>query len=268
MLGSNPELLRLWHWQLDALTTWIDLIYNRLDLIYSRLDLIHKKYRYAVPVSKNKYGTGSWLSWVPYLSYCRVLGPDPDYLELLDPDLDPALKIENLFLYISKKMPDSPSRFSITNISANSKPKSELNTKIERGLLPWRSKRRRASSERNQEMSASASPLSPPAEDTDAVSEAQAWCANEKISAASMSRIMPVSAVSSPVSPWYPCTRPGSPVPLFLKLKIRTHIWIRTHFRIRSGSAAVQNNRQMRYSKRKKCATNCFWTLQLMVKLG
>ncbi len=34
-------------------------------------------------------------------------------------------------------------------------------------------------------MSASASPLSPPAEDTDAVSEAQAWCANEKISAAS-----------------------------------------------------------------------------------
>ncbi len=77
MLGLHPGLLRLWHWQSDALTTWLDLICNRLDLIYSRLDLIHKKYRYVVPVSKNRYG--SWLSWVgTYLSYCRVLGPDPD----------------------------------------------------------------------------------------------------------------------------------------------------------------------------------------------
>ncbi len=34
MLGSNPGLLRLWHWQPDALTTWLDLI--------RKLDLIHK----------------------------------------------------------------------------------------------------------------------------------------------------------------------------------------------------------------------------------
>ncbi len=35
MLGSNLELLRLWHWQPDALTT-------RLYLIHTRLDLIHR----------------------------------------------------------------------------------------------------------------------------------------------------------------------------------------------------------------------------------
>ncbi len=28
MLGSNPWLWRLWHWQPDALTTWPDLIHN------------------------------------------------------------------------------------------------------------------------------------------------------------------------------------------------------------------------------------------------
>jgi hypothetical protein len=28
MLGSNPALLQLWHWQPDALTTWLDLIHN------------------------------------------------------------------------------------------------------------------------------------------------------------------------------------------------------------------------------------------------
>ncbi len=35
MLGSNPGLLRLRHWQSDPLTT-------RLDLLHIRLDLIHK----------------------------------------------------------------------------------------------------------------------------------------------------------------------------------------------------------------------------------
>jgi hypothetical protein len=32
-LGSNPGLLRLWHRQPDALTTWLDLIPTWLDLI-------------------------------------------------------------------------------------------------------------------------------------------------------------------------------------------------------------------------------------------
>ncbi len=46
MLGSNPELLRLRHWQSEALTTRLDLIHNlldRLDHIYNRLDLIHTR---------------------------------------------------------------------------------------------------------------------------------------------------------------------------------------------------------------------------------
>jgi|688.fasta_scaffold285539_1 hypothetical protein len=34
MLGSNPGLFRLWHWQSDALTTRLDLIHSELDLIY------------------------------------------------------------------------------------------------------------------------------------------------------------------------------------------------------------------------------------------
>jgi hypothetical protein len=50
MLGSNPGLLRVWHWQSDALTTRLDVIHFRLDLIlihtrlvliHTRLDLIH-----------------------------------------------------------------------------------------------------------------------------------------------------------------------------------------------------------------------------------
>jgi hypothetical protein len=36
MLGSNPGLLRTWHWQPDALTTWLDLIH---DLARSHLHL-------------------------------------------------------------------------------------------------------------------------------------------------------------------------------------------------------------------------------------
>ncbi len=31
MLGSNPGLSRLWHWQSDALSTWLDLIHNFLN---------------------------------------------------------------------------------------------------------------------------------------------------------------------------------------------------------------------------------------------
>ncbi len=50
MLGSKPGLLRLWHWQSDALTTRLCLIHTRLCLISSphsaiphpsRLNFIH-----------------------------------------------------------------------------------------------------------------------------------------------------------------------------------------------------------------------------------
>ncbi len=41
MLGSTPGLLRLQHWQSDALTIRLDLIHTRLDLIHIRLDLVH-----------------------------------------------------------------------------------------------------------------------------------------------------------------------------------------------------------------------------------
>jgi hypothetical protein len=41
MLGPNPGLLRLWHWQADVLATRLDLIHSGLDLIHTRLDLIH-----------------------------------------------------------------------------------------------------------------------------------------------------------------------------------------------------------------------------------
>ncbi len=43
MLGSNPGLLRPWHWQSDSLTSLPDLIHNRLDLIHTRLDVIHPR---------------------------------------------------------------------------------------------------------------------------------------------------------------------------------------------------------------------------------
>jgi hypothetical protein len=50
MLGLNPGLFPLRHWQPDALTTRLDLIHTRQDLIhtlpdlsYTRLDLIHTR---------------------------------------------------------------------------------------------------------------------------------------------------------------------------------------------------------------------------------
>ncbi len=43
MLGSNPGLLRLWHWQSDALTTRVDFIHTRIDLIHTQLDLIQTR---------------------------------------------------------------------------------------------------------------------------------------------------------------------------------------------------------------------------------
>jgi hypothetical protein len=40
MLGSNPGLLRLRHWQPDVLTTRLDLILTRLDLIHNFLSTL------------------------------------------------------------------------------------------------------------------------------------------------------------------------------------------------------------------------------------
>jgi hypothetical protein len=40
--GIEYMILRHWHWQCDALTTWLNLILNSaIDLIHTRLDLIH-----------------------------------------------------------------------------------------------------------------------------------------------------------------------------------------------------------------------------------
>jgi hypothetical protein len=52
MLGSNPGMLRLRHWQSDALTTGRDLIHSRLDLIHKRLDLISARST-ALPTYSN-----------------------------------------------------------------------------------------------------------------------------------------------------------------------------------------------------------------------
>jgi hypothetical protein len=56
MLGSNPGLLQLWHWQSAALTTRLDrldlshtllnLFHTWLDLIHTRLDLFHYKFNW------------------------------------------------------------------------------------------------------------------------------------------------------------------------------------------------------------------------------
>jgi hypothetical protein len=43
MLGSNPGLLRLWHWQPNALTTWLDLICNLV-----RSHLVDLQYIYVL----------------------------------------------------------------------------------------------------------------------------------------------------------------------------------------------------------------------------
>ncbi len=47
--GWNPGMLRLRHWQSDALTTRLDLIHNRLDLIHKRLDLISARSTALLP---------------------------------------------------------------------------------------------------------------------------------------------------------------------------------------------------------------------------
>jgi hypothetical protein len=43
MMESNQGLLRLRHWQSDALTNRLDLIHSRLDLSHTMLDLIHAR---------------------------------------------------------------------------------------------------------------------------------------------------------------------------------------------------------------------------------
>ncbi len=52
MLGSNPGLLRLRHWQSDALITRLDLIYIRLDLIHLLTRETVRKYPVVVTLCK------------------------------------------------------------------------------------------------------------------------------------------------------------------------------------------------------------------------
>ncbi len=57
MLGSNPGLLRLWHWQPDALTTRQDLIpLGYIDLIHTWLDLIHTRSRTLLGLERRERG--------------------------------------------------------------------------------------------------------------------------------------------------------------------------------------------------------------------
>jgi hypothetical protein len=55
MLGSNSELMRLWHWQSDALTTRIDLIHSLLthctDIFVSKVLAVIVKQGYTVHVA-------------------------------------------------------------------------------------------------------------------------------------------------------------------------------------------------------------------------
>jgi hypothetical protein len=64
MLGSNPGLLRLWHWQSDALTT--------------RLELFVLEYQYILP---NVADPG-----------CLSQIPDPDFYPFRIPDPKTATK--------------------------------------------------------------------------------------------------------------------------------------------------------------------------------
>ncbi len=71
MLGSYPGLWRLWHWQSDSLTTWLDLIPTQVDLIHLRVDLIHTSLdlihtrpvpwpEYSVKIIEFIWSLGSW----------------------------------------------------------------------------------------------------------------------------------------------------------------------------------------------------------------
>jgi hypothetical protein len=69
MLGSNPGLLRLWHWQSEALTTQLDLVpYGTLlDLIPTRIDLIPTR------IDLIPYRTGTRLDLILYSARSRPL---------------------------------------------------------------------------------------------------------------------------------------------------------------------------------------------------
>ncbi len=66
MLGWNPGLLLLSHWQSDVLTTRLDLIHTRLDVIHTRLGLIHdsaKSHPHSAR-SHSRLGYGSHPRWM------------------------------------------------------------------------------------------------------------------------------------------------------------------------------------------------------------
>ncbi len=75
MQGLHPELLRLWHWQPDTLTTRLVLIHSRLALIHSQLALIHWnpfESRDFIPLQKQLWcSQDSWVAWRLYEIFFR-----------------------------------------------------------------------------------------------------------------------------------------------------------------------------------------------------
>jgi hypothetical protein len=55
MLGSKPELLRLWHWQPDALTPRLDLIHTRLDHILCSSAVNYLEIFYITGIARQPY---------------------------------------------------------------------------------------------------------------------------------------------------------------------------------------------------------------------
>jgi hypothetical protein len=59
MLGSNPGLLRLWHWQSGAVTTRLDLVHKT----WFKLSSVYSTYHTAAQIFINTWCMCAYLSW-------------------------------------------------------------------------------------------------------------------------------------------------------------------------------------------------------------